>query len=104
MKYCKSCKVSVVGKRKLCPLCQDRLSGDEYQDEVFPKISFVYREHSWFLKIMLLISIIVATVSLALNILLPGRGLGPCLYWEGLVQPGQVSSTLLTNVKTYPKT
>lgn len=103
MKYCTSCKVSVVGKRKLCPLCQDRLSGDEYQDEVFPKISFVYREHSWFLKIMLLISIIVATVSLALNILLPGRGAWSLFVLGGLGSAWASLINLINKRKNIPK-
>ena len=74
MKYCNNCNVSVVGKRKICPLCQGRLTGDKAQEEVFPKISFVYREHTMFFKVMMLISIIIGTLSLGLNILLPSTG------------------------------
>jgi len=71
--YCTNCKVEVVGDRKSCPLCQGMLTGDR-QEEVFPKIPFVYAEHGVFLKVMLLISVIIASVSLALNILLPSSG------------------------------
>lgn len=84
-------------------MCQDRLSGDEYQDEVFPKISFVYREHSWFLKIMLLISIIVATVSLALNILLPGRGAWSLFVLGGLGSAWASLINLINKRKNIPK-
>lgn len=73
MKYCNNCKVNVVGKRKSCPLCQEILVGDKHEDEVFPEISFVYREHGMFFKIMLLVSIIIATISVAINILFPSR-------------------------------
>lgn len=72
MKYCNSCNVDVVGKRKICPLCQERVSGDKYQEEVFPKILFVYRQYSEFFKIMLLISIIIATLAVSANILVAG--------------------------------
>ena len=103
MKYCKSCKVSVVGKRKLCPLCQDRLTGDDYQEEVFPKISFAYKEHSLFLKIMLLISIIIATLSVALNILLPGRGAWSLFVLGGLGSAWASLINLINKHKNIPK-
>lgn len=71
--YCNNCKVEVVGNRKTCPLCQGVLTGEK-QDEVFPKISFIYTEHGVFFKIMLLVSVIIASVSVALNALLPKTG------------------------------
>jgi len=74
----------VVGNRKNCPLCQELLKGDKHDDEVFPKISFVYREHGLFFKIMLLISIIIASVSVAVNILLPQAGAWSLFILGGL--------------------
>ncbi len=71
--YCTNCKVEVVGNRKSCPLCQGMLAGEK-QEEVFPKISFVYTEHGGFLKVMLLISVIISSVSVALNVMLPRAG------------------------------
>lgn len=74
MKYCNNCNVNVVGKRKICPLCQERVSGDTYQEEVFPRVLFVYKEYSQLFKFMLLISIIIATLAVSANILLPDTG------------------------------
>ncbi len=95
MKYCNNCRVDVVGSRKTCPLCQENLKGDKPQDEVFPKISFVYREHSLFLKIMLLVSIVIATVSTAVNILLPQGGAWSFFVLGGL---GSVWASMISAV------
>lgn len=84
MKYCNNCKVDVVGNRKSCPLCQELLKGDKNEDEIFPKISFVYKEHGVFFKIMLLASIIVASISVAVNILLPRGGAWSLFVLGGL--------------------
>ena len=103
MKYCNNCNVSVVGKRKICPLCQGRLTGDKAQEEVFPKISFVYREHTMFFKVMMLISIIIGTLSLGLNILLPSTGAWSLFVLGGL---GSVWASLITAInqrKNIPK-
>ena len=103
MKYCNNCNVNVVGKRRICPLCQDRLTGDKPQEEVFPKISFIYREHTMFFKIMLLISIITATVSVGLNILLANTGAWSLFILGGL---GSVWASLITAInqrKNIPK-
>lgn len=103
MKYCNNCNVNVVGKRKICPLCQDRLSGDKPQEEIFPKISFVYREHTMFFKIMLLTSIIMATVSVALNILLYSRGAWSLFILGGLGSVWASLITLINQRKNIPK-
>lgn len=95
MKYCNSCKVNVVGNRKNCPLCQEALKGDKHEDEVFPKISFVYREHGLFFKIMLLISIIIASVSVAVNILLPQTGAWSLFILGGL---GSVWASMISAI------
>lgn len=84
MKYCNNCKVDVVGNKKNCPLCQEILKGDKQEEDVFPKISFVYKEHGLFFKIMLLVSIIIATISVAINILLPQRGAWSLFVLGGL--------------------
>lgn len=84
MRYCNNCKVNVTGNRKYCPLCQEILKGEKTTNEVFPKISFVYKEHGMFFKIMLLVSIIIASVSVAFNILLPARGAWSLFILGGL--------------------
>jgi len=65
-------------------LCQESLKGDKYEDEIFPKISFVYKEHGMFFKIMLLSSIIIATISVAVNIVFPQNGAWSLFVLGGL--------------------
>ncbi len=103
MKYCNNCNVNVVGKRKICPLCQDRLTGDKSSEEVFPKVSFVYREYSMFFKVILLISIITATVSVGINILLPDTGAWSVFILGGLGSVWASLITLLNQRKNIPK-
>ena len=103
MKFCKNCNVSVTGKRKQCPLCQGRLAGDKPQEEVFPKISFIYTEHSSFFKVMLLLSIITATVSVAINILMPGTGAWSLFVLGGLASVWASLITLINQRKNIPK-
>lgn len=74
MKHCDKCKVNVVGTQKLCPLCQGKLSGNDSRPDEFPQIESIYKKFNFFFKIMILISIIVASVSIALNVLLPKSG------------------------------
>jgi len=103
MKFCKSCNVSVTGKRKICPLCQGRLTVDKAQEEIFPKISFVYTEHSLFFKVMLLTSIIAATVSVAVNILMPGGGAWSLFILGGLASVWASLITIINQRKNIPK-
>lgn len=87
MKYCEKCKVNVIGKRKTCPLCQDFLSGqDDDQEEEFPQITSIYKEYNMFFKMMILISIIIASISVAVNIAFH-KG----VYWSLFIIGGLVS-------------
>ncbi len=95
MKYCNNCKVNVKGNRKKCPLCQEALNGDKYGDEVFPAISFVYKEHGLFFKIMLLVSIVIASVSVSINILLPRSGAWSIFILGGL---GSVWASMISAI------
>lgn len=71
VKYCDKCKTHIVGKRITCPLCQGLLSEEaEVKDEIFPSISTIYKQHNLFFKIMFLISIIIATISVAVNVMI----------------------------------
>jgi hypothetical protein len=103
MKYCNNCNVNVTGKRKICPLCQGHLTGDKYQDEIFPRIPFAYIEHSRFFKMMLLISIIAAAVTVAVNILLPQRGAWSLFVLGGLGSVWVSIITAINKLKNIPK-
>ncbi|MDD4780403.1 MAG: DUF6320 domain-containing protein [Tissierellia bacterium] len=87
MKYCDKCKVNVVGKRKTCPLCQDFLSGqDNDVEDEFPPITFIYKEYNMFFKMMMLISIIIASVSIAVNAVFHKN-----VYWSLFIIGGLAS-------------
>ncbi len=103
MKFCNNCNVSVQGKRKICPLCQGRLTGDKATEEIFPEISFIYREHSSFFKVMLFVSIIIATVSAAINILIPDSGAWALFILGGLGSAWASFITLINQRKNIPK-
>ncbi len=103
MKYCNNCKVHVAGNRKNCPLCQEILVGEKFKDEVFPKISFVYKEHGLFFKVMLLVSIIIASVSVAVNILLPQKGVWSLFVLGGLGSVWVSMITAINKRKNIPK-
>jgi len=75
MKICEKCNINIIGKRESCPLCQGLLTGrDEEQEDVFPHISTIYKQHNMFFKAFILISIIIATVTVAINIMFPQKG------------------------------
>jgi len=86
VKVCERCKVNIIGKRESCPLCQGSLIGrDSEQEEIFPHISTVYKQHNLFFRILILVSIIIATLSVTLNIMLPQRGAWSLFIIGGLV-------------------
>ena len=103
MKYCNNCNVNVTGNRKICPLCQGHLIGDKYREEVFPRISFAYIEHGKFFKMMLLISIIAATITVSVNILLPQRGAWSLFVLGGLGSVWVSIMTAINKRKNIPK-
>lgn len=103
MKYCGKCKVNIIGKRKRCPLCQGLLSGQDEQHEEFPQITFIYKQYNMFFKVMLLISIIIASVSVALNIMLPHAGAWSIFIIGGLVSVWVSLITAINKRNNIPK-
>lgn len=104
MKYCKNCKVNVKGKRNACPLCQGILTGsEEIEEEIFPKIPFVYREHKVLLKFMMFFSIVVASVSVGINILLINTGAWSLIVLGGLASAWVSIITAINKRHNIPK-
>lgn len=84
MKRCEKCKVQVAGERKNCPLCQGPLSGEsDGSREVFPKIPTIYKQYSLFFRILILVSIIAAVISVTINFMIPESG-----WWSVFVVAG----------------
>ncbi|MFQ8599809.1 MAG: DUF6320 domain-containing protein [Oscillospiraceae bacterium] len=75
MKTCENCRLQVAGNREYCPLCQAELTGEgDPEQEAFPKIPTVYKQHTLFFRILLFSSIAGGVIALALNFMLPQSG------------------------------
>lgn len=92
MKYCDKCKVRVLGIQEQCPLCGMNLSVQEEvmekgnptteeakvaeiteyakEEEVFPYIPTIYKEHHLVFKVMTFISVALVVLSVAINLLI----------------------------------
>lgn len=104
MKHCEKCKVDIIGKRKNCPLCQGLLSGnDEEQEEEFPQIASIYKQYNMFFKIIMLISIITASISVAVNIMLPRSGAWSLFIIGGLISVWVSLVTAINKRNNIPK-
>jgi hypothetical protein len=75
MRYCEKCGVKIRGAETLCPLCQHRLSG-QAEENVYPLVPTVYRQHETFFKVLILSTIAAGVVCAAVNLLIPQSG-----YW-----------------------
>jgi uncharacterized protein DUF6320 len=104
VKKCEKCKVNIIGKRESCPLCQGLLLGrDEEQEEIFPRISSVYKQHNLFFRILILVSIVIATLSVTLNIMIPQRGAWSLFIIGGLVSVWVSLITAINKRNNIPK-
>lgn len=104
MKCCEKCKVNIIGKRKSCPLCQGILSGqDEEQVEEFPQITSIYKQYNMFFKIIILISIIIASISVAINVMLPRAGAWSLFIIGGLISVWISLITAINKRNNIPK-
>jgi len=84
MKFCNKCKLSVVGKRNLCPLCQGELKDlNDDNREIFPEIPTMFHKYSLFFRILILSSVTVAIVSVMFNVMFPTEG-----WWSLFVVAG----------------
>jgi hypothetical protein len=104
VKYCEKCNVNVIVDKKTCPLCQGFLSGEsDGTYSVFPHITSVYVKFSFFFKILLLASIIIASISISLNILFPQRGAWSLFVLGGLVSIWVSLITAINKRNNIPK-
>jgi len=104
MKNCEKCNINIIGKRESCPLCQGLLTGkDNEQEEVFPHISTVYKQHNMFFKVFILISIIIATVTVSLNIIFPQKGAWSLFILGGLASVWISLITAINKRNNIPK-
>lgn len=76
MKHCDKCNVNIAGNRKVCPLCQrvltEEILGYESMipdEEIFPNIPTLYKQHSLFFKILIFLSIVIVVITITIDIM-----------------------------------
>lgn len=104
MKYCDKCKVHIGGSRKYCPLCQNPLSfikehrKTEINEEIFPFIPTLYRQHNLFFKIIVFLSIVAVVVTVTVNMIFQKYG-----WWSLFVVSGVGCLWILLYVAFYKR-
>ncbi len=85
MQYCEHCKVHIRGNRKYCPLCQNTITGSgSDEEEIFPKVPVTY-QYNLMIRVMLFISISIAVISFAINIMFPVNVNWPMFIIAGIL-------------------
>ena len=77
MKHCSKCKLDVRTEAEVCPLCQNKLSG-EYNASQYPKIPTIYKQFEMFFKIWIMASVGVAVACIAVNLIVDNLG----IWWH----------------------
>ena len=84
MKFCSKCKLSVVGQRKYCPLCQGGLQDlDTNDNEIFPEIPTIFHKYNLFFRILILVSVIVTVISGMIEMMVSSE-----IWWSFFVAAG----------------
>ena len=74
----------VEGNRQSCPLCQSALQGkSEESISAFPDVPTFYKKYNFFFRLLIFISVTVASLALVLNFLIPSD-----TFWSGVVLAG----------------
>ncbi len=102
MKECPKCKVTVVGKREHCPLCQGKMQGSA-EAEVFPAVPTIYREFHFLFRMVVFISIAVVVAAAAVNLLWIDYGWWWIFWAAGAVSLWAVLWVALRKRKNIPK-
>ncbi|MBQ6809250.1 MAG: hypothetical protein IJP09_00910 [Clostridia bacterium] len=68
MKHCSKCKLDVRTNSEVCPLCQNKLTG-ENEEAMYPTIPTIYKKFELFFKIFFMASIGLAVVCVATNLM-----------------------------------
>ncbi len=68
MNYCDHCKVMIKGNHNLCPLCGGIVQEEgKSEEEIFPLIPTIYQEFNFFIRLIILLSVVAVVVSFAIN-------------------------------------
>ncbi len=70
MLTCDNCKVSLKDNYEVCPLCGGITQGNgEGTKEVFPNLPTIFQEFNFFIRLMILLSIVAIVASVAVNMI-----------------------------------
>lgn len=94
MQYCEKCRVSVLGAKQVCPLCQGELTGEpQPQLEPYPPIPTLSYSIGFLLRLISFTAIVSIIVSFTVNLLFPSR-----VMWCWFVAGGVVCAWITTSV------
>ena len=77
MKHCSKCKLDVRTETDVCPLCQNKLSGEGGEAQ-YPKIPTIYKKFEMFFKIWIMASVGVAVACISVNLIVDNWG----IWWH----------------------
>ncbi|MDO5016512.1 MAG: DUF6320 domain-containing protein [Eubacteriales bacterium] len=95
MSYCETCKISVKGKAKACPLCGAHLRGVPEGEDIFPWVPLRYNQHILY-KVLGLISLLLAITLWLFKRIFPASSIN---YWHILLTVGSFWSLVLAMVR-----
>lgn len=105
-KTCDKCNVTVRGTMQKCPLCQNKLQGDESQP-CYPVIKTLYRQFERFFKIVIMSTVLIGVSAVAVNMILVQTGfwslfvlLGILCFWVMLATAVRRRYTIPKNITT----
>ncbi|MGI6115087.1 DUF6320 domain-containing protein [Luoshenia tenuis] len=77
MLYCKSCRVSVAGNRRYCPLCGGGLTGDGEEHTDYPILPQDQSHSKRLIQIISGVALTAAIICAAINLLVPAK-----IWWS----------------------
>lgn len=91
MRRCKDCKIEVLGNRKTCPLCHNRIDESElFEPSPFPDIPLRFSSHLT-IKILSFISIVLIVIAFSINWIFSKK-----IDWAWFVVFGVFSMSVVT--------
>ncbi|HHT96412.1 MAG TPA: hypothetical protein GXZ90_00775 [Clostridiales bacterium] len=70
MLKCDNCKINIEGEESRCPLCGGLVQGKPDGKNAFPSIPTIYEEFNIMIRIIMFVSIVIAVLSIALNLII----------------------------------
>ena len=90
MSQCNQCNVAVRGDDKVCPLCQNQLTG-AVGEALYPAIPTVYSQYRLIFKILTALTLSGGIICVGINLMLPNPDSGQfcsvrdSLFWISII-------------------